>query len=262
MRKIEDIQEVQSILLGIAKEFRRICEKEHIPYYMIGGTMLGAIRHKGFIPWDDDMDFGVPRKDYLRLIHALEKELPQHIRSLTYQKCEQIKYPFVKIEDHRTCIDDPRLDCSLENKPGVNIDVFPLDYCNPNSFRLKLIFFLLRLQTIVFVESTSKSKLKKLIKHSLKGLMPFSRQYLIKHIDTICSAYEQGDFMGNVLGSYKKREIFQSTLFMSTKEYDFENLVLKGVSNYNLYLSQLYGDYMKLPSANQRVSHVETIYLR
>ena len=70
------LDEIHLTLLDIAKEFDRICVKHNIPYYMIGGTMLGAVRHKGFIPWDDDMDFGVPVEYYEELQRILDKELP------------------------------------------------------------------------------------------------------------------------------------------------------------------------------------------
>ena len=79
MRKIEDIKELQSILLDIAKEFHRICTMYEIPYYMVGGTQLGAVRHKGFIPWDDDMDFGVPRVYFEKLKVLLEESLPDKL---------------------------------------------------------------------------------------------------------------------------------------------------------------------------------------
>ena len=79
MRPI-DIEEAHHILLDIAKAFTKVCDENNIPYYMLGGTMLGAVRHKGFIPWDDDMDFGVPREYYDLLINVLEKELPSPYR--------------------------------------------------------------------------------------------------------------------------------------------------------------------------------------
>lgn len=262
MKQIESIDEIHQTLLGIVKPFVEVCNKHDIPYSMLGGTMLGAIRHKGFIPWDDDMDFGVPRKYYDKLIHVLEKELPQEYRCLTYKNCEQIKYPFIKIEDCRTCIDDPRLDCSMEEKPGVNIDIFPIDYCNPNGFQLKIVYFLLRLQTIIFVESTSKSKIKRIIKHFLRRITPFRRDYLIKRVESMCSVVKQSEYMANLLGRWKEREIFHPTIYLTTREYEFEGIRLLGIHDYHTFLSQLYGDYMKLPPEKERLSHVDFVYLR
>ena len=74
------IDEIHARVLAIAKEFDKICTRHQIPYYMLGGTMLGAIRHKGFIPWDDDMDFGVPIAYYDQLEEILKEELPSNYR--------------------------------------------------------------------------------------------------------------------------------------------------------------------------------------
>ena len=77
MRQIRNVEEIHHILLNIAAAFHQICIKHDIPYCMLGGTMLGAVRHKGFIPWDDDMDFAVPREYYEKIIELLEQELQQ-----------------------------------------------------------------------------------------------------------------------------------------------------------------------------------------
>lgn len=123
------IEEVHNRVLAIAKEFDRICTFHGIPYYMIGGTMLGAIRHKGFIPWDDDMDFGVPIEHYQELIDILEKELAYPYRCCTYKNHPAVLFNYFKIEDLSTCIDDVAIDLPLHQKLGLNIDIFPLNTC-------------------------------------------------------------------------------------------------------------------------------------
>ena len=77
-------EELRHHLLEIAKAFDAVCRKNNIPYYMLGGTMLGAIRHKGFIPWDDDMDFGVPRKYFDTLIEIFERDLPSKYNAVQF----------------------------------------------------------------------------------------------------------------------------------------------------------------------------------
>ena len=87
MEKIE-VKECHKYLLQISKVFHEICARHNIPYYMIGGTMLGAIRHHGFIPWDDDMDFGVPREHYSGLMGILDKELPSEYNIISIYHSE------------------------------------------------------------------------------------------------------------------------------------------------------------------------------
>lgn len=262
MRRIQDINEVHHILLGIATAFHQICTKHDIPYCMLGGTMLGAVRHKGFIPWDDDMDFAVPREHYEELATLLEKELPQDYRCLTYSNCEQIKYPFIKIEDRRTCIDDKSLDCPLEEKIGLNIDVFPLDRCDKNSWRMKRVFFYIALQTLFFLESPTYSKPKALIKKLCQKLAPKERLYFVKKLENAMLHAGDANHIGNLIGRWREKETFKANIYQNLADYPFEHIALRGPKDYNTYLTQMYGDYMQLPPKEQQLVHVEGVYWR
>ena len=175
-----DIEEVHQRILNIAEAFDKICTKYDIPYYMLGGSMLGAIRHKGFIPWDDDMDFGVPIEYYYKLIDILEKELPEGMRCCTFENCEAIIYPFIKIEDTRTCVDDPRINLPINKKLGINVDVFPLADCDRFSKETLRARKASRFQTLIFANSTEGGRIRILIKRMLRMLAPFGKQYLPK----------------------------------------------------------------------------------
>src|SRR5574344_2038504 len=120
MEKI-DIDECHQILLDVAKDFHKICVKNGIPYYMLGGTMLGAIRHKGFIPWDDDMDFGIPREYYKTFINIAEQELKPQFLLKSRFNTSYIKLDVLKLEDTRTVIEEKDCDLATE-KIEVNID--------------------------------------------------------------------------------------------------------------------------------------------
>lgn len=257
-----DLKTVKQRLILIAETFDRICAEHDIPYYMLGGTMLGAIRHKGFIPWDDDMDLGVPFEHYNRLISILEQELPQGMRCCTFENCKAVVYPFMKIEDTETCIDDPRINLPIEEKLGINIDVFPLVACEKYGKDAARARKLLRLQTLLFVDSVDGSKMKTLIKRVLHNLSPFGKKYLPKKMLSILSEMKVGSDIANVFGRWGIRESVDKEWYGTDIRYDFENLKLRGFKEYDKYLTQMYGDYMQLPPHDQQIAHVDNVYLR
>lgn len=261
MERISDIREVQQRLLAIAKEFHRICTSEDIPYFMIGGTMLGAVRHQGFIPWDDDMDFGVPRSHYEQLTKALEEKLPEGYRCLTYKNCEQVKYPYIKIEDSTTCIDDKALDCPLEEKPGLNIDVFPIDDCDKGGWRLWRVFLLLSLQTLFFVKSISGSPVKSAVKSVLMHLAPRNRRFFLDRLDYAMRHAGKG-CVANLMGRCRKREVLKPSFFETASDFPFEDTIFRGIGDYDVFLTHFYGDYMQLPPETERQPHVENDFIR
>ena len=130
MKKTISHSECHGILLNIATAFHNICVAHNIPYYMLGGTQLGAVRHRGMIPWDDDMDFGVPREYFEQLKHILLTELQPSYNVISIDSTTQYYGGFIKIEDSNTVVDTLE-DCSFPL--GLNIDIFPLDRTNGSS---------------------------------------------------------------------------------------------------------------------------------
>lgn len=124
------LKESQFLLLELAKTVRDIASRHNIPFFMVGGTMLGAIRHKGFIPWDDDMDFGIIYDYYFDFIKILKTELPNRYRCLFYEDNSPLNSFFCKVEDVSTIVDDPCVDLPLERKIGLSIDIFPIVRCS------------------------------------------------------------------------------------------------------------------------------------
>ena len=261
MEKI-GLKEIQQHLLGIAKEFDRICTKNNIPYYMTYGTMLGAVRHKGFIPWDDDMDFGVPIEYYQRLIEILEKELQPPYRCCTFRNNSSTIFVFIKIEDSSTLMYKEELRVPKEQQMGVNIDIFPLNRCNiddPRPFKLRKMS---RLLGIAFVDSqTNKSVLRKIEKWGLRILLGGRPIYLQRRIEKLMYQVNNGDRMGFVLGAATRKTV-PLAWYGEGKRYQFEDITLIGPDNYDGYLTHLFGDYMTLPPEDKRPSHSENVYLR
>ena len=168
MKKIENIEELHVILLDMAKVFHQICKQEEIPYYMVGGTLLGAIRHKGFIPWDDDMDFGVPRFYYDRLKDALRKNLPNYY-SVLDKEDGIIATGFFKLVDNRT-VHSHKWEESPGQQFGVNIDIFPLDPLK-HRWKRKAIDVLTKIQMYKVLETKGRPFFKRLSAYFIKTVL-------------------------------------------------------------------------------------------
>ena len=118
-----DVVELHSRLLNMAKSFHKFCQENGLNYYILGGTCLGARRHKGFIPWDDDMDIGMPRKDYEKLIE-LQTSLPYYLELRYYENTPNSPMHFIKLIDNRRTLIEPRYNDYVE---GLYIAIFTLD---------------------------------------------------------------------------------------------------------------------------------------
>ena len=124
MKEIE-IEELKRIQIGILKHLDAFCKENNLTYFMCGGTLLGAVRHKGFIPWDDDIDIMMKREDYDKLIALYPKNDNSNFKLFSYELDKSFPYPFAKMDDCRTIFEEEIND---SYKIGVNIDIFPIDY--------------------------------------------------------------------------------------------------------------------------------------
>ena len=134
-----ELRDLQLVELDILKEFLRICKKYDLRYYALGGTLLGAVRHKGFIPWDDDVDMGMPRPDFIRFGEIAKKEFPQYIRFCTYQETPGYRYYVPRLTDRRVKVIDSS--AAVEQEKEAWIDIFPLDGMPGNKWKRKFSLF-------------------------------------------------------------------------------------------------------------------------
>lgn len=263
MREITEIIEVHQILLGIAQEFDRVCRENGIQYMMLGGSMIGAIRHKGFIPWDDDMDFGVLREDYekLKLLLAKELKVPYKLRSVDDTK--SLVDDFLKIEDTRTFMKIRFLEDAVE-EIGINIDIFPLDYTYPNISRFSrndIIYKLVKIQGYRFFEGKLDSFSKEISRKVVKFLFRFLGRRTISNLVRKILP-RKAPYLTNIFGVYELREVMPIEFFLPAREYLFEGIKLMGVNDYHRYLSNVYGDYMKLPPEEKRHYHIANVFMK
>jgi len=254
-----DIRGVQLCCLAIAKEFAKICENHNIPYYMLGGTMLGAIRHKGFIPWDDDMDFGVPYKYYDQLISLLKAELPEPYRCSTYKDSRCVFLPFFKIEDTSTILFDDSLSVSPKDRIGINIDIFPLIYSQNEISQYPAISHNMFMLVGIWANSRThimRNKLKTII----RLFWPFNKAYYNNKIISIINVITPGNCLSNILGRWGQKEFVPIEWYGEKCKFPFEDTFFVGIQEYDKYLTQLYGNYMNLPPVEQRFAHSVTAF--
>lgn len=256
-----NIEDSHKHLLGIAKEFDRICTKYNIPYYMIGGTLLGAIRHKGFIPWDDDMDFGVPINYYEKLVSVLGSELKYPYRLCSYKNSKGCLTPYAKIEDVTTCIVDKCQNLPINEQIGLNIDLFPLVYCERNII-CRVFTLVYHLFSKIYAESMTSSKKKRLVKRILRKIFPVSKRKFQDLIWKLTFNIKGQSYLANLYGLAGNREFIPVSFYGEGVRCNFEDTQFLAPLKFHEYLTQIFHDYMKLPPIEKRKVHSEHVYLK
>ncbi len=266
-----NIQRLHEADLLIVKEVLRICDKYGLIYYMLGGTMLGAIRHKGFIPWDDDMDLGMPRKDYDKFLEVAQKELGKNLKVVNYKTDPDYHYYITRIQDMETKVVEIRYEKNGEFT-HVSIDIFPLDG-SPNNrlcrkwycFRLMAHRAMISLHYKDGIDPDRKRSLKERVMLSVLRKLPTDKMFNAynqkEKCDKLLRKYDmQGSlYTGNMMGAYRTRELVPTSWYGKDSFYQFENLRLRGLMEYDKYLSHLYGDYMRIPPEGSRKIHFKII---
>ncbi|RHB86906.1 LicD family protein [Streptococcus lutetiensis] len=261
-----EIDKIHELDLVISEELKRICEKHDIKYFMIAGTLLGAVRHKGFIPWDDDMDFGMLREDFDKFISVCNHELDKDKFYLeTMEGSKNYPYNFAKIRLKNTKIIEEFSKDSLTEEKGIFIDIFPMDFVSSKklkrAFQFK-IFWLARNLLLIKLNYASEHKKKKLSFKLLKFLLFLLPVKFLKNIKKKSIEIANNEDVSTVRkvvtsdGAYGlKRETLEKKWIDVIIQYPFEDTFYPGIAKYDDYLSYFYGDYMKLPPKNERNQH-------
>ena len=267
---MDGLRELQLIELSILKETIALLERNSITYFALGGTMLGAVRHKGFVPWDDDIDIGIPREDYERL-YRIRGQFPPYLRFLSFQTDNAYPYYITRIVDDRIMVRSDRTE--IDELTPAWIDVFPLDGLPnrtlPRKIHEKAILFsrmlfqISRFDEVVNTKRTNRPRSEKAIiwcakRFHLQKLLGKDRAFRTLDRTLKRCSYNTSDYNVNAMGAYKLREAFDKKIFGGGAFYDFEDIKIRGPVDYETYLTQLYGDW-RTPADLSHHSVVEII---
>ena len=267
MEEKNDNRKIQELTISLLNEFIKLCEENDLRYYFTGGSLIGVLRHKGFIPWDDDIDVGMPRKDYDRFLEVLKKTMPDG-----YGICNRCTDPNWHFAMSQFIDLESEIEINLAEdarSAHVWIDVFPLDGLPANKFhrwiRIKQIMlyrYLIQLAHIETQVDSHRSRpwyenvilrvfrlipVGKLI-NTTKMLNKLER--LLKKTD-----FDTALYAGNMLGRYREREVVPKIYFGTPNKGQFENTLVNIPEESHKLQTALYGDYMRLPPEKDRVAH-------
>lgn len=254
----------QKVMLEILLEIHRICEENKITYWLEAGTLLGAVRHKGFIPWDDDCDVAMPRKDYEKFLKIAQEKLPDNMFLQTEKTDSEYPIPWAKIRKNGTILIETGESGEEKYHHGIFVDIFPYDYYESEEIirklqwarrtkdeknkyprgSLKRILFGLYANILLYVPIHN-------IERKRKYLVEHREEYNSKNYHYFSYAADVGDVcvttIDDVLPTRLGKNIFEGVSFYVPNNFDN---VLK--ANYGT-------NYMKLPPINQRKTHAKYI---
>lgn len=262
--------EIQKLLLFLIKKIHEICDEHNIIYNVFGGTMLGAVRHHGMIPWDDDIDITMPRPDYDRFIEIVRNSYSDKYCVYVYPD-KGYAYPFAKFSHNNTIL--------IENlKPEYRqiklyVDIFPVDgypQYNESVFFNTLKKLKYKRSRVVCNSRQRQSGIWDFIKFSIRRTEEYlislhiSNYYIGKEVSTVMkNRYEDSEYILCQGAGWNQKGKLKKEIYLDRKLYDFDGIKVWGIADYHEHLTNLYGDYMQLPPVEKRVSnHDYSLYIQ
>ncbi len=261
----EQIRQVQKIELQNLEVLKEVCAKLNIRFFAYGGTLIGAVRHKGFIPWDDDLDVAMLREDYVRFVREAPAQLPDNYVLQTPYTAPKTPYPYTKLRlkgtkyieygNHRLPIEQ-----------GIYVDIYPIDdlpdddalyYRQYKEYRRLVRLYVWRQCPYLNDRRSSvKVKLKKALRFGLSTVLEVIPQaYLMRRIDAVATRYNGTETKrkGN-LNFPRPVNVFYNLLPLEEGELNGHAILLPG--GWHEHLTSRYGDYMQLPPEEKRLGHL------
>lgn len=272
MKRLE-IEEIKKYSFDVLCKVADVCEQNQLSYSLTGGTLLGAIRHKGFIPWDDDIDIMMPRPDYDRFIDIVSKG-DYGFNLFSMENCGGVYwYPFAKACHPDTMLKEKAM-ISNDIQLGVYVDIFPVDGMGKTykaaKMRCMIFQFIHGLKITSRWNGYQKSKLRKwyyepfrYVCYLISKIMP--RSWIDRMVDRYIRRipFTTSIYAGRLVGDFGSKEVMKKLLFDRKIKAIFEGRSFDIIEDYDTFLKTLYGDYMQMPPVEKRVTHHEFIaYIR
>jgi lipopolysaccharide cholinephosphotransferase len=249
----QELRALQLAELGILNEFVRLCEAHGLRYYLAYGTLLGAVRHRGFIPWDDDIDVTMPRDDYKRLAQIYASVPPSQFMWQSYMTEPEYPHLFGRVIKTGTVLRHAASD-HLPFQQSIHIDVFPLDGIANRPWDALMQRLLVRICRIRLGVGLTRRPVKRLLVQAARVLPRRSAVFVIERLSRRYPTAESSRWIC-IGGPYgHSRQSFSSEWFGPGAAQMFEGRVFVGPAAWDEYLTHLYGDYMSPPPPNDRVS--------
>lgn len=255
------LKEQQEVLLETMKAVHFFCCENDLRYTLLHGTLLGAARHKGFIPWDNDLDIGMPRPDYDRCLNLLNSgsKIGDHYYHVHFTNDSKYHYQIIRICDDRTTV-SPTYIRDQPLKMGIWVDIFPVDGVPqktlPGIIRRTRLFINKKIQIADIYSIRGKKDFANRVGNLCCKIFPNARKrnYLIDRL-LRKTAFQESEYVGNVVDhnevlTPEKREVYENMILV-----DYEDTQFYAIAEYDKYLKDKFGDYMKLPPENQRLPH-------
>ena len=255
-----NLDEIHAILADMLRQVDRICKAEGITYFLSGGTLLGAIRPKGFIPWDDDIDLMMPRPEFERFLRSAAKHLPPRYTLAFPGLTPDYAFPWIRIHDNHTAIADSGM--QKARTQTLFLDIFPIDGLPSNPKLSELFFRDIRLHDILLKCARKKDLYPdERLKWLKRPLMALTRLRKLENyalsLDRAAKrlSFEKARYAGVcVVTHYGSRERMPAEVFRGSVDVPFEGESYPAPIGYDTYLHGLYGDYMQLPPEDKRGS--------
>ncbi len=268
--KLIDLEEIKKIEMQIMEKVDSICKEHNIKYTLMAGSAIGAVRHHGFIPWDDDIDIMMLREDYNKLKEIFENNEYEDLKYMSCETQQDFPYPFAKVISTKTSAKE--IGIKKPKDYGLFIDIFPVDKVPENEIErnrfLNKVRFWYKLYFVkIYEHQISTNKLKLFVKRAISLILkPISLRKVVLKLDNLSKENNNKEsYLYAVIcdnNTLNKKIVYPREMYSNVSDVDFENKKILLMDEYNEYLTNEFGDYMKLPPEEKRKTNHNWEYIK